>query len=700
MDRSGHSRELSISEMGLFQLIFDGKYRLEAIVTDWMKLYHNEREVATNQLIQFIVESSGCTEKNRDSLMMTLDNEILIDKFKFKFNEEYGTKYPMVMSGAKWRRFKDNFGIFMQMIIRQGQNDIIFDEYLMTTLTSKLIALSNTKIRAFRHTAIAAVMNVMTALVKADVALTTIINDYNRRIERKRKADDDLMMTWVSCKNDNQMKSDDIRVLIENLLKRVFRLGYRDVVPEIRRMCIAELGKWCKLLPNHFIQDKYLRFFGWNINDFNDSVRLASLEAIYVLANNRETFMKIGLFISKFSNRLAEMCYDKDLSVALLAIKILIIVIKRSEQLLIPDKSIIKISQQMYSMQSVIGRAAGQFFIESLLTVHQRKLDHFNDEDKIDKLLFSKIINFHIKIEIYKSCAYLVDSLINAYPKLTDMKFMIDWLLEDLDEEQDEDALNTDEQLILIDIMVCSFVQIQSDAPVGRNPSKFSSKLQNDVSKNMVKALPKLLAKFKNEADKIEKLVCIPQYCKVNLILDQTNFERILKIINQIIEIHSDKELLKEAAKSYAHLFNSNELRFNVIIKKYQDNLLTSFKCQYNEAIKNLDLEHEIVLNLIKKISIFYLALDLSSLEIYDDAFRWIRNCKFDNSYELLKSAIKICHMDFIWTLDRFETSDEVSDEELIDGQLKLTNFVKEMENLLRFGSDPIKKKVIAILLI
>lgn len=48
---------------------------------------------------------------------------------------------------------------------------------------------------------------------------------------------------------------------------RIFVHRYRDVSPEIRAACIEELGRWVVHYPQLFLQDTYLKYIAWNLND-------------------------------------------------------------------------------------------------------------------------------------------------------------------------------------------------------------------------------------------------------------------------------------------------------------------------------------------------------------------------------------------------------------------------------------------------
>lgn len=57
------------------------------------------------------------------------------------------------MSGQTWKKFRNNFCEFVQILVKQCQYSIIYDQYLMDNVISLLTGLSDSQVRAFRHTA-------------------------------------------------------------------------------------------------------------------------------------------------------------------------------------------------------------------------------------------------------------------------------------------------------------------------------------------------------------------------------------------------------------------------------------------------------------------------------------------------------------------------------------------------------------------
>lgn len=40
-----------------------------------------------------------------------------------------------------------------------------------------------------------------------------------------------------------------------------------DIIPDIRAICIEEMGIWMRIYPDTFLNDSYLKYLGWMLYD-------------------------------------------------------------------------------------------------------------------------------------------------------------------------------------------------------------------------------------------------------------------------------------------------------------------------------------------------------------------------------------------------------------------------------------------------
>lgn len=131
------------------------------IVDEWIENYKTDRETALIALMQFFINASGCKGKISPTMQSTMEHTSIIRKMTEEFDEESG-EYPLIMAGQQWKKFKAHFCDFVQTLVKQCQYSIIYDQFLMDNVISLLTGLSDSQVRAFRHTATLAAMKVST----------------------------------------------------------------------------------------------------------------------------------------------------------------------------------------------------------------------------------------------------------------------------------------------------------------------------------------------------------------------------------------------------------------------------------------------------------------------------------------------------------------------------------------------------------
>lgn len=60
---------------------------------------------------------------------------------------------------------------------------------------------------------------------------------------------------------------EEVSSMMNGIFRGVFVHRYRDQLPDIRVICIEELGKWLKTDPEHFLNDGCLKYLGWTLYD-------------------------------------------------------------------------------------------------------------------------------------------------------------------------------------------------------------------------------------------------------------------------------------------------------------------------------------------------------------------------------------------------------------------------------------------------
>lgn len=714
--------ETTLVEEGstLFDSVRGGRSALQSVVDEWIESYRQDREAAIIELMQFFIRSSGCKGKITPQMRQNLDNGQIIRALVDEFDEE-GADYPLVMTGPQWKKFRNNFCEFIHTLVRQCQYSIIYDQFLMESIISLLIGLSDSQVRAFRHTATLAAMKLMTALV--DVALTLSINLDNtqRQYEAERqktpssaKRPSERLDMLMSKRQELEENNDDIKTMLGYLFKSIFVHRYRDTLPEIRSICMTEIGIWMKRLPGIFLDDSYLKYVGWTLHDKVGDVRLKCLHSLLPLYESEEITRKMELFTNKFKDRIVTMTLDKEFEVAVQAVRLIINIHKHHRDIL-TDKDCEHVYELVYATNRAVAQAAGEFLNERLFQVDEEATANLRSrrgkKRSVHTPLIRDLIQFYIESELHEHGAYLCDSLIDSHPMMKDWECMTDLLIEEAGPE--EETLDDRQETSLIEIMVCCVKQAATaETPIGRGPPKRQltgkegkqvSDDRNRISEHFIATLPMLLAKYKTDAEKMVNLLQIPQYFELSYFTDQTEqLDTLLRLISEIVTIHSDKDVLESAVKTYEYL-NDDNFSYSRNVWLSKSTLVDSLCNKYKESVDkfalnpNGDEEKLMIIVQLKKISIFYSCHDLTSWGLWDDIFeRWIRSANSEPDeipFNAVKYAVSACHMGLVWDLHLLSQSKENAGNVGVV-KSKLYNFMIEMRSLLHHQSDELEEEV------
>nr|P0CL85.1 RecName: Full=STAG3-like protein 3; AltName: Full=Stromal antigen 3-like protein 3 [Homo sapiens] len=122
--------------------------------------------------------------------------------------------------------------------------------------------------------------------------------------------------------------------MIFSMLRKLPKVTCRDVLPEIRAICIEEIGCWMQSYSTSFLTDSYLKYIGWTLHDKHREVRVKCVKALKGLYGNRDLTARLELFTGCFKDWMVSMIMDREYSVAVEAVRLLILILKNMEGVL------------------------------------------------------------------------------------------------------------------------------------------------------------------------------------------------------------------------------------------------------------------------------------------------------------------------------------------------------------------------------
>ncbi|KAJ8958875.1 hypothetical protein NQ318_019642 [Aromia moschata] len=712
-------------ETSLYHIIKNSKVSLTHIVDDWIESYKINREAALISLMQFFINAAGCKGRITQQMQATMEHAAIIRKMTEEFDEESG-EYPLIMAGQTWKKFRQNFCDFVQTLVKQCQYTIIYDQFLMDNVISLLTGLSDSQVRAFRHTATLGAMKLMTALV--DVALTVSVNldntqrqyEAERQKTREKRASDRLE-ALLGKRQELEENMDEIKNMLTYMFKSVFVHRYRDTLPEIRAIAMTEIGVWMHKFHANFLDDSYLKYIGWTLHDKVGEVRLRCLQALQPLYASEELKGKLELFTNKFKDRIVAMTLDKEYDVAVQAVRLVISILKHHHEIL-TDKD----CEHVYELSS----SAGGRRVPQREALPAGRHGPGQDEEGKRRLpntpFIRDLVQFFIESELHEHAAYLVDSLIESNTMMKDWECMTDLLLEEPGPH--EDALDNRQETSLIEIMVCCVKQAATgEAPVGRGPTRKVSSLREmkqagedkqKLTEHFIITLPPF---YSADPEKLANLLSIPQYFDLDLYTSgrqEGSLQALLVKLKYIVQVHHEPEVLETLAKTLEILCTEGHsiyTRCDVARSTIVDMIVASYK----EAIddwRNLLLGEETpnadeifnVVSSLKKVSMFYACHNLNQWSLWDTLFQDFKVSEFSVGIELpitktppppiqdiesglppeaLKYCLSSCYYYLLWGLRDLEVTAENGSlthstiQELRD---KLDEFIDASQMLIR----------------
>ncbi|CAG9863575.1 unnamed protein product [Phyllotreta striolata] len=714
-----HTRD---DDDSLYHTIKNSKHSLTHIVDDWIESYKINREAALISLMQFFINASGCKGRITQQMQASMEHAAIIRKMTEEFDEESG-EYPLIMAGQTWKKFRQNFCEFVQTLVKQCQYTIIYDQFLMDNVISLLTGLSDSQVRAFRHTATLGAMKLMTALV--DVALTVSVNldntqrqyEAERQKTREKRASDRLE-ALLAKRQELEENMDEIKNMLTYMFKSVFVHRYRDTLPEIRAIAMTEIGVWMHKFHANFLDDSYLKYIGWTLHDKVGEVRLRCLQALQPLYANEELKGKLELFTNKFKDRIVAMTLDKEYEVAVQAVKLVISILKHHGEIL-TDKDCEHVYELVYSSHRAVAQAAGEFLNERLF--QPGDLDAGKTKRGKRRLpntpFIRDLVQFFIESELHEHAAYLVDSLIESNTMMKDWECMTDLLLEDPGPH--EEPLDNRQETSLIEIMVCCVKQAATgEAPVGRGPTRKMSSLKEvkqagedkqKLTEHFIVTLPPLLDKYSADPEKLANLLGIPQHFDLDLYTSgrqEGSLQALLVKLKSIAQVHHEPEVLETLAKTLETLCTEGHSIYtkcdvarstiiDVIVDSYREAIDDWRNLLLGEETPNADEVFNVVSSL-KKVSLFYACHNLNSWSLWNSLFQDVKDIESTLPPEALKYSLCSCYYYLLWALRDLEVSAEgggLTHSRIQEVRDKLDEFIESSQMLIKSSQHAIIKE-------
>lgn len=309
------------NSQNLFEYLKNENVHLRVLVIDWLRHYRTNETEALASLLSFVIQSCGL---NKDTV--TLDDlerndmEVLVAKI---FEEAKETEeYPLVSKNRLLKNFYSNFQFFWVHLVTEA-GDELYDGTLLNFIISWMSSLTFSKMRPVRHTSTAGILSTGQALI--DIMMREV-HDLDRvrtfiQTELNKAGSGNHLTNLKEQEKEVEGRVKALTDILDSMFKDVISFRCRDVMMEIRALCIQSMGYWAEKYPLKFLNNKILEVMGMMLFDKASEVRenvLGFLSKTY----NDVHMEKLHEFTFKNKLRIVEMCHDIDTKCCVEAIKV------------------------------------------------------------------------------------------------------------------------------------------------------------------------------------------------------------------------------------------------------------------------------------------------------------------------------------------------------------------------------------------
>ncbi|PHT68476.1 Sister-chromatid cohesion protein 3 [Capsicum chinense] len=649
------------AHQSLIDVVKGDRRQIPLVVKHWVEHYEKDPKAAMAGLLSMMFEACGTKYHIEENFLDQTDVDdvvvALVNMAKRGEVEDYQTSKK-----KDFKNFKDNLIYFWDTLVAECENGPLFDKVLFDKCMDYVIALSCTPPRVYRQVASLMGLQLVTSFIHVAKVLGSQREITQRQLnaEKKKKVDGPRVESLNKRLSMTHEKITIIEEMMRKIFTGLFMHRYRDVEPDIRMTCIQSLGVWILSYPSLFLQDLYLKYLGWTLNDKSDGVRKASVVALQNLYEVDDNVPSLGLFTERFYKRMIELADDVDISVAVCAIGLVKQLIRHQ---LVPEEELSSLYDLLIDDPPEIRRAIGALVYDNLiaqrLNSSQSSSGDNTDSSEVHLSRLLRILGEFSKDEILSM--YVIDDVWEYMDAMRDWKRILYMLLEEEPsaELSDVDAAN------LIRLLSASIRKAVGEkiVPASDNRKQYYTKAQRemfesskrDITVVMMRNYPQLLRKFMSDKAKIPCLLEIIVHVNLELYSlkrqDQT-FKSAVLLMKEAFFKHGEKEALRSCVKAlnFCATESRGELQDFALnkLKAIEEELIIKLKSAIKEVADGDD-EYSLLVNL-KRLYELQLSRQISIESLLKDFAETLKNFRSIDD-EVIGFLLLNMHLHVCWCL-------------------------------------------------
>jgi len=690
---------LKPTDQTLFEAIKGNGKLIPHVVKLWVESYEKDPKSAIIELLTMLFEVCGAIFHDKRVLMQEINvDDVVVALVNYAKSGEVENYQNSIKK--EFKNLKENLESFWDNLVRECQHGPLFDKVLFEKCMDYIIALSCTPPRVYRQVASLMGLSLITSYITiANMLGVQRDRDITRRQldgQKKKKTEGPRMESLNIKLSDMHEKITSLEEMMGKIFTGLFVHRYRDLDPNIRLSCIESLGIWIMSYPSIFLQDVYLKYLGWTLNDKNAGVRKTSIRALQNLYEMDDNVPSLGLFTERFSGRMIELADDIDVDVAVQAIGLVKQLIRHQ---LITGDELGNLYNLLTDDPPEIRHAIGALVYDYLIAkkFNSSESESRGENDNSSKVHLERMLQILDEFPpnpILTSC--MIDDVWDYMKAMKDWKCIISMLL-------DENSSITDESKTNLVRLLCASVKRavgEKIVPAIDNRKQYYSKAEKEVFENnkqditisMMESYPLLLQKFISDEAKVSLLVEIVLYMNLefySLKRQEQNFKNFLQLIKDAFFKHGDKDPLRACVKAinFCCVESRGELqdvaRNNLM--KLEDLIVDKLESAIREVKAGGD-EYSLLVNL-RRLYELQLSRYVPIDNLYEDIVIVLHDVR-NMEDEVVGLLLQNLYFDLAWSLKFVLDRESVSDASLKTLLSKRDTLLQELEYFVNLVTD------------
>ncbi|KAL9653052.1 hypothetical protein ABK040_006273 [Willaertia magna] len=691
----------------LFSIVRQENASIKETIDEWQERFEKDKIKTGAELIKFMMHSCGANGKklefNEDKLEEKDDKKISkqIDKL-IKFIPKKVQTYPIISNHPSLKYFSKNFEEFWSVFVDITKESQLTDDVMLKVLQWFIVMTSST-CRAVRHTSTLALYQIATSVIDAIKSEKKTLSKLEKKAKAAKKNKEKKQeKEYINQCEEYQDKINLLEKILSDIYNSVFILRYRDAFEGIRALSLLKAGNWVLNFPDKYLNDQTIKYFGWMINDTDEMVRKTAIGVLEKFYNQKDWKDQLSSFTKKFMSRYISLTRDKDVSVAVEAIKLLSVLLKNNY---ITDKKDIEtICSLVFDENASIRFFAGKFLFKHLKDKAKKK-----KTKKKKQLELSDILEFlsENSENFPMASYYVVDTLWNSTEVFREYKEICTLIL-----EEESDSLVTIKLLnASIKKLKGSLTSVTSadDNVKVSNKSKLTTKEVDDeladVTDALAPSLSEMIDKYCTEPEKVVELVEIPTLLPLDKFTShRKSFKDLLKSLKEAFWKNVNINVFTQIAKTFKYLVvEHEEYELQSEAQTSYDELVRELSTKLKDAVQTLQNEEPTsdVLTTLQRIESFSRTIGTSQfidadvlindiISILDSKIAEVEllSESEQNSDEVTPILLSILFYDIYWTFMKANKPNNETDDSTKSFIIKRNKLVDRCIELLQEGKN------------